>query len=85
MSEGFPYPENTALAAHLESVVRVNGAVPATIGIVDGIARIGMHDEELIRLTASSGQPEVQKVSRRDLAFICAGVRASLHVNRAVF
>ena len=65
---GFPHPENTALATHLESVVRANGAVPATIGILDGVARVGLSAEELIQLTAAAGKPETRKVSRRDLA-----------------
>lgn len=67
---GFPYPENTALASHLESVVRVNGGVPATIGVLNGVARVGFSAEELIELTASAGRPETRKVSRRDLAYI---------------
>lgn len=68
---GFPYPENVALASLLESVVRVNGGVPATIGILDGVARIGLDPEELIRLTESAGQPTTLKLSRRDLSYVC--------------
>ena len=68
---GFPYPENVALASLLESVVRVNGGVPATIGILDGVARVGMDPEELVRLTASAGQPTTLKLSRRDLSYVC--------------
>jgi len=67
---GFPYPENTALASRLESVVRLNGGVPATVGILNGVACIGLSAEELIELTASAGKPETKKVSRRDLAYI---------------
>ncbi|KAF2634189.1 hypothetical protein P280DRAFT_464015 [Massarina eburnea CBS 473.64] len=70
-THGFPYPENVALASLLESIVRVNGGVPATIGILDGIARVGMDPEELIRLTSSAGQPTTLKLSRRDLAHVC--------------
>lgn len=68
---GFPYPENVALASHLESVVRVNGGVPATIGVLNGVARVGFETEELIELTASAGKPETKKLSRRDLGYIC--------------
>lgn len=68
---GFPYPENVALACHLESVVRVNGGVPATIGVLNGVARVGFETEELIELTASAGKPETKKLSRRDLGYIC--------------
>lgn len=53
-------------------MVRVNGGVPATIGILNGIARMGFSAEELIELTAAAGKPETRKVSRRDLASILA-------------
>ncbi|KAK5149056.1 hypothetical protein LTR04_000140, partial [Oleoguttula sp. CCFEE 6159] len=68
---GFPYPANVALASYLESVVRVNGGVPATIGILNGVARVGLDAEELIKLTSSAGKAETLKISRRDLAFAC--------------
>jgi pseudouridylate synthase / pseudouridine kinase len=68
---GFPYPDNVALASHLESVVRTNGGVPATIGIVDGIARVGLSPEELIKLTSSAGSANTLKLSRRDLSYVC--------------
>ncbi|KAF2659481.1 hypothetical protein K491DRAFT_622619 [Lophiostoma macrostomum CBS 122681] len=70
-THGFPYPENVALASLLESVVRVNGGVPATIGILDGVARVGMGAEELIRLTESAGKQSTLKLSRRDLGYVC--------------
>lgn len=70
-THGFPYPDNIALASHLESVVRTQGGVPATIGILDGIARVGLDAEEVIRLAGSAGKPETLKVSRRDLGFAC--------------
>ena len=68
---GFPYPDNIALASHLESVVRINGGVPATIGIIDGVARVGMSPEELIQLTSSAGHENTLKISGRDLGFVC--------------
>lgn len=70
-THGFPYPENVALASELETIVRINGAVPATIGILDGVARVGLSAEELIQLTSSVGKRDVLKISRRDLAFAC--------------
>ncbi|QIW98625.1 hypothetical protein AMS68_004143 [Peltaster fructicola] len=72
-THGFPYPENVALASSLESIVRATGATPATIGILDGIARVGLEREELIRLAASSQDPKtLLKVSRRDLGYALA-------------
>ncbi|KAF2845167.1 hypothetical protein T440DRAFT_435153 [Plenodomus tracheiphilus IPT5] len=70
-THGFPYPENLALASLLESVVRTNGGVPATIGILDGVARVGMDPEELIRLASSAGKSDTLKLSRRDLSYVC--------------
>ncbi|CAO1597273.1 hypothetical protein XANCAGTX0491_001091 [Xanthoria calcicola] len=70
-THGFPYPQNTALASHLESVVRLNGGIPATIGVLNGVARVGLSPEEIIELTASAGKPDTRKVSRRDVAYIC--------------
>ncbi|KAF2760132.1 IdgA domain-containing protein [Pseudovirgaria hyperparasitica] len=70
-THGFPYPDNVALASHLESIVRVNGGVPATIGVIDGVARVGLDAEELIRLTASAGKDTTLKLSRRDLSYVC--------------
>lgn len=68
---GFPYPDNTALASRLESLVRLNGGVPATIGVLNGVACVGLSAEEIIELTASAGKPETRKLSRRDLGYIC--------------
>jgi pseudouridine-5'-phosphate glycosidase/pseudouridine kinase len=69
-THGFPYPDNVALAALLESVVRKNGGVPATIGVLNGVARVGLSPEELIELASSDGKTELMKVSRRDLPYI---------------
>ncbi|KAL8971866.1 MAG: hypothetical protein Q9183_000837 [Haloplaca sp. 2 TL-2023] len=70
-THGFPHPQNTALASHLESVVRLNGGIPATIGILDGVARVGFDAQELAELTASAGKPHTNKISRRDIGYVC--------------
>ncbi|MCJ1309590.1 hypothetical protein MMC25_003250 [Agyrium rufum] len=70
-THGFPYPDNIALSSRLESIVRQNGAVPATIGVLNGIAKVGFAAEELIELLGSSGSPTTVKLSRRDLGYIC--------------
>lgn len=46
------------------------GVIPATIGLVDGIAVIGMNSVELSTLASAAGRPETMKVSRRDLPYI---------------
>ncbi|KAK3634575.1 hypothetical protein LTR56_011019 [Elasticomyces elasticus] len=68
-THGFPYPDNFALSSKLESLIRINGGVPATIGIQEGIAKVGMSADEINRLVSASS--EAGKVSRRDLAFVC--------------
>ncbi|KAI9720664.1 MAG: hypothetical protein M1812_002844 [Candelaria pacifica] len=78
-THGFPYPDNVALASHLESLVRVNGGVPATIGVVDGAARVGLSPEELISLASQA--KETMKVSRRDLSFTCGLGVAGKRIN----
>ncbi|KAK3674554.1 hypothetical protein LTR78_005640 [Recurvomyces mirabilis] len=70
-THGFPYPDNLSLASRLESLVRVNGGVPATIGVLDGVARVGLGADELVRLVSSAGQKTMMKISRRDLGFVC--------------
>ncbi|KAL8906661.1 MAG: hypothetical protein Q9171_006184 [Xanthocarpia ochracea] len=75
---GFPYPRNTALASQLESLVRVNGGIPATIGVLNGVARVGLSPEEIIELTKLAGKPDTRKVSRRDLGYICGLVNIYL-------
>lgn len=39
---GMPYPQNLQTAKEVEAIVRENGAVPATIAILDGVPCIGM-------------------------------------------
>ena len=57
------------------------GGVPATIGILDGVARVGMDPEELIRIAASAGKEGTLKISRRDLAYACGLVSSPLHAH----
>jgi pseudouridine-5'-phosphate glycosidase/pseudouridine kinase len=69
-THGFPHPDNVALALSLESIIRRNGGVPATIGIIGGVAKIGMTPDELLMITESAGKPETMKLSRKDLPYI---------------
>ncbi|GAB1202808.1 hypothetical protein APSETT445_001430 [Aspergillus pseudonomiae] len=71
LQTGFPYPESVALASLLETVVRANGGVPATIGILNGVAKVGLNAEELIELASTAESKNALKVSRRDLGYIC--------------
>jgi pseudouridine-5'-phosphate glycosidase len=69
ISHGLPRPDNLRIAREIEDAVRAGGAVPATIAVVDGVARIGLTDVALSRV---AGDPDVVKVSVRDLATVAA-------------
>ncbi len=69
ISHGLPRPDNLRIAREIEDEVRSAGAVPATIAVVDGVARIGLDDDALARV---AGDPSVVKVSVRDLASVAA-------------
>ncbi len=69
ISHGMPYPENLTMAKEVEAIVREQGAVPATIAILDGRCKVGLTDEELYRLATEKG---VAKVSLRDLPVVIA-------------
>lgn len=69
ISHGMPYPQNVEMAKKVETIIRSEGAVPATIAIMNGKIKIGLTDEDLEIFAKSK---EVAKVSRRDLASIIA-------------
>ncbi|KAI5295579.1 hypothetical protein KEM52_000936 [Ascosphaera acerosa] len=69
-THGLPYPENAALAMSLEAMIREEGAVPATIGVIDGVARVGLEGDQVTRLASAAESSPVLKVSRRDLSYI---------------
>jgi len=67
ISHGMPYPENIETALSLEKIVRDNGAIPATMGIINGRIKIGLHHEEMELLATSK---DVVKTSRRDIPYL---------------
>lgn len=67
ISHGMPYPQNLEMAEACENIIRNNGAIPATIAIMDGKIKIGLEKEDLQTLATTKN---VAKVSRRDLASI---------------
>lgn len=69
ISHGMPYPQNVEMATTVEQIIRNNGAIPATIAIIDGKIKIGLESEDLEILATSK---DVAKVSRRDLAEVVA-------------
>jgi len=69
ISHGMPYPKNVATAMLVEQTIRDCGAIPATIGIIDGEAVIGMSPEQIEEFGKRQG---IAKVSRRDLPIVFA-------------
>ena len=69
ISHGMPYPKNVETALRVEQVIKDHGAVPATIGIIDGEPIVGMTPEEIELFGKTKG---ILKASRRDLPVIYA-------------
>ncbi|QWC00235.1 pseudouridine-5'-phosphate glycosidase [Mycoplasmatota bacterium] len=67
ISHGMPYPQNVEMAKKVENIIREEGAVPATIAIMNGRIKIGLTDSDLEQLAK---EEHVEKVSRRDLASV---------------
>lgn len=67
ISHGMPYPQNVETALNVEKIIRENGCVPATIGIIDGVGIVGMSEEEIELFGKRKG---ILKASRRDLPVI---------------
>jgi len=65
ITHGLPRPQNMELARDMENTVHDEGAVPATIGVLNGKIHVGMSDAELEEL-AHADQP--LKISTRDFA-----------------
>ncbi|WP_297431052.1 pseudouridine-5'-phosphate glycosidase [uncultured Cetobacterium sp.] len=70
ISHGMPYPQNVETALKVEEIVRENGAVPATIAILNGKLKVGLSKEEVDYLGKKG--LEVTKASRRDIPAILA-------------
>lgn len=70
ISHGMPYPKNVETALKTEEIIRGNGAVPATIAILNGRLKVGLDKEEIEKL-GKLGE-KVIKSSRRDIPFIVA-------------
>jgi pseudouridine-5'-phosphate glycosidase len=64
IAHGLPRPDNLEVARELEAIVREEGGVPASVGVVRGEAVIGLEDADLERIASD---PSVPKLSLRDL------------------
>uniref|UniRef100_A0AAQ6ILB1 Carbohydrate kinase PfkB domain-containing protein n=1 Tax=Anabas testudineus TaxID=64144 RepID=A0AAQ6ILB1_ANATE len=67
ITHGMPYPHNLSTAKEVEGIVRAEGAIPATVGVIEGKVHVGLSSEELDHLARSKSS---LKVSRRDLPYV---------------
>jgi pseudouridine-5'-phosphate glycosidase len=65
IAHGLPRPQNLAVAREVERIVREEGAVPATVGVIGGVPVVGLDEGEVERLATAEG---VLKLSVRDLS-----------------
>jgi pseudouridine-5'-phosphate glycosidase len=70
ISHGLPTATSAGTARQIEEDVRRSGAVPATIAVLDGIVRIGLDDDGIVRVAEGE---DVVKASIRDLPVVLAG------------
>ena len=67
IAHGMPYPQNIETALEVEKIVRENGAIPATIAILDGKLCVGLNAQQLELL---GNTKDVWKVSLRDMPYV---------------
>ena len=69
IAHGLPYPQNLETAFKLETIIRENGAIPATIAVFDGEFFAGLRYDQIETLATGKN---IRKISRRDLAIAVA-------------
>ena len=69
ITHGLPQPDNLRLARDVEGEVRTHGAVPATVGVLEGCVHVGLNPDQLELLAASA---HARKISRRDYGIALA-------------
>lgn len=67
ISHGMPYPKNVETALKVEEEIRKVGVIPATIGIIEGEAIVGMSKDQIEQFGQRKG---IVKCSRRDLPIV---------------
>jgi len=68
VTHGLPRPRNLEAARAVEAVVAAAGAVPATVGVIEGVLVVGLEPDELTHLASA----DAQKASLWNLAAIAA-------------
>jgi len=69
IAHGLPRPDNLEVAHEAEQAVRAEGAVPATVGVIGGVAKVGLEEDDLSLMATAENVP---KLSVRDLAVAAA-------------
>ncbi|MER6215004.1 pseudouridine-5'-phosphate glycosidase [Streptomyces sp. NPDC001272] len=83
IAHGLPRPRNLSVGLELEDLVRAEGAVPATVAVVDGVAYAGLDKARLERIAAGEG---VRKLGHRDLApALATGATGATTVSATAF
>ncbi|MCB5166790.1 pseudouridine-5'-phosphate glycosidase [Streptomyces bambusae] len=83
LAHGLPRPRNLLAGRELEALVRAEGAVPATVALLDGVPYVGLDKEQLERV---AGDDPVRKLGHRDLApAVAAGVSGATTVSATAF
>lgn len=83
ISHGLPRPRNLQVARELEGIVRAAGAVPATVAVLDGVARVGLDKDQVERIAQD---PSMRKLGFRDLApALAAGAGGATTVSGTAF
>ncbi len=84
ISHGMPYPSNVEMAVEVEQLVRAEGAVPATVAVIEGRCRVGLRPADIELLATARG---VLKATTRDLPYLMAArltgattVAATMHL-----
>lgn len=70
ISHGMPYPKNVETALQVEQIIRDNGAIPATIAVLQGKLVVGLNHQQIEHLGKAGSA--VIKTSRRDIPYIVA-------------
>lgn len=70
ITHGMPFPINLNMAREVESIIRLEGAVPATIAVIDGRIHVGLEDSTLETLARET--TSLRKIAAKDLGFCLA-------------
>ncbi|EIN14851.1 Hypothetical protein Yei N [Mycoplasmopsis agalactiae 14628] len=69
ITHGMPYPKNVEMALNVENIIRKQGAVPATIAIINGVIHVGLENDEINELAKLK---DAIKTSKRDFGYVLA-------------